>query len=570
MTGRVLRALAVAIAIAAAIDPPLTISARGRSRIAVFRDAAMDEARVVADRLIGMLRAHFDVSPGPDVDAEAVVVVGRDYPDAPPPERQRAFTVTLPPTDREANVRVEAVRAPSEVPSGTLIHLEIDVDGANAAGTTSTLVVRSGDPVVDVGRATHAWTASHERWRAAVDVVPVGLPPWHLRVEVSGMANERLQAENVADAMVAATEPLRVLVYELRPSWTATFVRRALERDARFAVASMTIASPRVSATSGDVAPLPRTPLDDVRAVILGGVDRATAADGAVLDRFMRERGGAVLLLPDSRSDLRALSQWLPIPRATERLLERPAPLSVDAPLPAFAASELLTFSAAPGMRVLAASGARDAVIAAVPVGGGRLVLSGALDAWRYRANERAAFDRFWQAAVGGLAAASPPAVDVAVVPPVMAPGTTAQVRVRVRGDAGGVSAMLASGEPVRLWPDAEPGAFHGSFVPTGESRAGRIVVAAGRASGTGRFIVAPGARHARPAFPPLALLAESRGGMDVGADDLSALVRTLRDELPAPSVRITRRPMRSVWWMLPFAVCLGGEWWIRRRRGLR
>jgi hypothetical protein len=31
-----------------------------------------------------------------------------------------------------------------------------------------------------------------------------------------------------------------------------------------------------------------------------------------------------------------------------------------------------------------------------------------------------------------------------------------------------------------------------------------------------------------------------------------------------------TRYPMRSWWWLLPFAGCLTAEWWLRRRAGLR
>jgi hypothetical protein len=27
---------------------------------------------------------------------------------------------------------------------------------------------------------------------------------------------------------------------------------------------------------------------------------------------------------------------------------------------------------------------------------------------------------------------------------------------------------------------------------------------------------------------------------------------------------------MRSTWWLLPFALSLGGEWYLRRRNGLR
>jgi hypothetical protein len=30
-----------------------------------------------------------------------------------------------------------------------------------------------------------------------------------------------------------------------------------------------------------------------------------------------------------------------------------------------------------------------------------------------------------------------------------------------------------------------------------------------------------------------------------------------------------TWHPMRSAWWIIPFALALSGEWWLRRRRGL-
>jgi len=250
-------------------------------------------------------------------------------------------------------------------------------------------------------------------------------------------------------------------------------------------------------------------------------------------------------------------------------LLEKPARLTVGVPLPPLEASETLTFAPAPVIRVLAANAAREPVVMVAPVGAGRLLISGALDAWRYRANHDAAFDRFWQAAIAGLAAVSPPAVDVAVDPAVVAPGADAEVRVRIRGDAATVSATLGT-DPIRLWPDAEPGSFRGSFVAPADIGTAGIAVTADSATGVGRFIVAAGARRARAAGAPLSLLAASHGGVDVAADDLSSLVRTIRRDIAAPRVPTTRRPMRSVWWMVPFAACLGGEWWLRRRRGLR
>src|SRR5206468_8430226 len=115
------------------------------------------------------------------------------------------------------------------------------------------------------------------------------------------------------------------------------------------------------------------------------GLDRLTARGGRVLERFMREREGSVVLLPDSRTDVRAAAQWLSMPAATEVLLEKAARLPVEPPLLSFAASEMLTFSGTAGMHVLASSsGSNDPVVAVIPYGAGRLLVSGALDAWRY------------------------------------------------------------------------------------------------------------------------------------------------------------------------------------------
>lgn len=579
MIGRVLRGAAVAIAVAAAVDPPATMSARGRPRVALELTAPdLARARTAHDRLTTLLSADFDVVAGRDAAADAVVVVGAEYPDPPLPERQRAFTVTVTPTDQEPSVRVSEVRAPREVQSGTLIRIDLDVDASNAAGATSTLIVRTGDPNVEVARTEHRWTAARERWRPVLDVTPLGQPPWRLHVEVSGIAGDPVREDDAADAMVDASERMRVLVYEPRLSWAGTFVRRALERDSRFEVAALAYPSRGLRVSSVPAATLAGALTDRTHAIVVGGLDRMTSEDAGVLSRFMRGRGGSVVLLPDSRADAQAIAKWLPVPPVSELLLEQAARLTADPPLAPLEASELLTLGPVPSMRTLARTGTNAPVVAVVPVGPGQLLTSGVLDAWRFRANDRDAFDRFWQSAIAGLAAAARPPIDVDVVPPVVAPGERAEVRVRMRRAALGlgptddlvVSATLGA-DAVRLWPGDGPDTFQGSFVAPSAAGAHRIAVSASdRETAIARFIVAPHARTARPSTPPLALLAESRGGVDVTPDDLAALVRRLREDLKAPEVRVERHPMRSLWWFAPFAACLGGEWWIRRRRGLR
>jgi hypothetical protein len=577
---KLLRSVAIAIAVAAAIDPPLTVAARARPRVSVvLQSPEADDARRVYADVVRLARPEFDVVIGQDASADAAVVVGTGYPETPTPPRQRTFTVAPARGDREPNTQISAVRVPREVPPGTLIHLEADVDAANvSASSTSTLIVRAGEAHVEVARATHTWRSSTERWRAPFDVTPLDPEPWRLHIEVSAAAGERLVADNSADAVVMPSGPLRVLVYEPRPSWTGTFVRRAIERDARFDVAGLANPSRGIAVTEGEFPPLRASALVDARVVIVGGLDRLAPQDAGALTSFMRDRGGVVLLLPDSRSDAQAASSLLPVAAGAEILLEKPARLSVEAPLAPLDASELLTFARGAVTRVLAATGSQVPVVTAAPVGVGQIVVSGALDAWRFRANSDAGFDRFWPALVAGLAASVPPAVDVAVVPAIVAPGGNARIQVRVNRAAAGLAAnselrvaATVGGDTVRLWPDATPDTFHGSLVAPAAPGNGRVVVTATNgATGTARYVVAPHARAATTADPPLSLLAESHGGSHFSASDVNGLMGKLRQDVPTATIRAERRPMRSLWWFAPFAVCLGGEWWLRRRRGLR
>jgi hypothetical protein len=567
---RVLRWTAIAIAVAAAIDPPVTLTGRGRNRVAIVTpEPAIDAARATRQTLTNLLRPEFDLVFGPDGTAAAAIVIGTDYVEVPQSDRQRVFTIAVPPAPRDPNVRVSAVRAPRAAPPGTLVHIEIDVDGANVGGTTSTVGVRSGSSDVEVGRASHSWTNSAERWRAALDVTPTDQPPWRFRIDASATAGERTLADNVADVLVARAEPFDIRVYEPRLSWAGTFVRRALEHDPRFSV------TPTSFPARGNRLP---AIAESTRAVVVGGLDRLTSTDAVALMRFMSEQGGAVALLPDSRTDLQTVSRWLPIPDSKEVLLEQPARLSVGSAQPAIHASELLTFDRAPAIRALATTGSDATAIAVLPVGAGQLLISGALDAWRFRANDNAAFDRFWQSAVGGVAAAVQPAIDVEIVPTVVSPDAKADVLVRVRrsalqlgaGTPLAISATLSTGDIVRLWPGDEPDTFHGSFAAPSTAGNHRIVVTASSQSAAAIFLVAAGARAARPAGPPLSLLAESRGGQDLAVSDVATMAKRLRQSIASPTVRVERRPMRSTWWLVPFVACLGGEWLLRRRRGGR
>jgi hypothetical protein len=577
MTPVILRSLAIAIAVAAIVDPSVSLSGRARPRLAI---AALGRApsEQIREQLAEHLRADFDVVRGFDAAAAGTVVIGDRYPDITLPRGVPVSTVTLAPASAPV-VRIASVRAPKRVPPQTALHVEVDVDASGASGSSSLLTITSGG--VEVGRASHIWRDADERWRAPLDVIPVGEPPFVLRAEVvvesrvsngTGPSAER----RIADVLVARVEgPLRVLVYEPRPSWASTFVRRSLEGDPRFAVSSLSYASRGIAVRAG--VPISLGSADDlanVDVIAVGGLDRLTATDVRALERFMHERGGSVALLPDGRVDGGPARDLVPSPLPVEALLDAHAALVTTAPLPRLDASEMLVFRRTPaGAEVLARlSGSNDPVVLVAPDGDGRLLFSGALDAWRSRADGGVEFDRFWRSAFAGLALATPPAVDVDIRPPILSSGDTARVSVRIRGDGSAVSASLDAATPIRLWPDAMPGVFAGSFVAPDGARAHAIEVTVdGRKPTNARsvFMVRDNARPIRPAAP-LALLAASHGGINVGSTELPALERHLRRRIAASQVSVLRRPMRSPLWLIPFAACLSAEWWVRRRRGLR
>jgi hypothetical protein len=285
-------------------------------------------------------------------------------------------------------------------------------------------------------------------------------------------------------------------------------------------------------------------------------------------------------VVPDQRLDAGPALELVPGGLLTERLLEQPATLTVTPPAGSLLASELLVMrTVPPGVDVIARVPDADPakalpVIVAAPRGRGRVLLSGAMDAWRFRAAERAAFDRFWQSAIAGLALAVLPPVAIGVDPPLIRPGEPGTVTVRLRpGDVTAVSAMIDGDQPVRLLPDPEAGLFRGRFVAKqtpGLSAIEVHVSAAQPLSASHRFVVSARAHRLAANAAPLALLASSHRGIDVSPDRIPELERFVRRAVVGPRARQIRHPMRSAWWMLPFALGLSAEWWLRRRRGLR
>jgi hypothetical protein len=236
-------------------------------------------------------------------------------------------------------------------------------------------------------------------------------------------------------------------------------------------------------------------------------------------------------------------------------------------------------------------STARHAVIWQSDIGAGRLLVSGAFDAWQFRDASQSAFNAFWRATLARMASAVPPPVDIQISPSVASPGESVAVEVTLRGAAlqwtsvaaarndpvhAAVTAHLEragtadSAVSVRLWPGTSAGEFVGRIDAPVTPGSWRLAVAGDGASGSVPLIVARGASHPAPNNrAALAAWVAARGGRVTSIGQIASLGAAIRGATRPAGHRVEWHPMRSPWWILPFALALGGEWWLRRRRGL-
>ncbi|HEY7289441.1 MAG TPA: hypothetical protein VH583_06350 [Vicinamibacterales bacterium] len=592
MIERVLRWSAIAIAVLAFADPAIESSGRSRPVVGfVVQDgpsmqlpsnSGTESRGAVAERarkqLLRDLGGEFEFIDALDSSAaSAVVVVGDRYPERTHRERVPASTVTVSDV-LKPNLRIASVDAPHEISPTTAVPIRAVVAASGLSGATSHVVIRASG--VELARASHTWTADEERWTAEAVVAPVGSPPFTFKVVVEPDARERTPLDNSAVVHVREGERLRVFVLEGRPSWASAFVRRALEADARFEVEGVSRIAPRVSVETGT--PTGRAnSLDDLVSfdtVVVGGLDALSDANVAALQRFMTDRGGAVVLLPDASPQTSVVRRFVRDASMKETLLDRPARLAITSNAPSLDASELLEASTLPAdAGVIARSAASgQPVVWTVARGDGRLFVSGAMDAWRYRMDADGVFDRFWRRTIAGLALEAPRAIDVTLAPS-NADGDAVVVSARVRrleqdriGSGQSIRAQAGT-NPIRLWPDARRGWFVGRVV-TDRKEDGEPISITASADGISSepawmFAVR---RSLEADAIPLASFSTSHGGIDVRPDELTRLESHLRTTVPTVVTRSSRRPMRSAWWLVPFVGCLSTEWWLRRRSGRR
>lgn len=596
MTRIALRGVAVLIAIMGMVDPAMTLARRVRQPLVVVVDGALQPALASAARLQELLSEDYDIrlrrvdqaSRLPAcVSGEPCVLIGGDrWSSSWVPRSARAIGAVHVAAEAGSRVTIASATVPTPAHASAIGRLLVDIAGQGAAGQQSTLDVFDGD--VPIGRATHAWTADG-RVTIPIEWWPLGagLRRLSIRATRDGLEPQGIDDQVDIGAQVG-TEPYNVLIYDTRPSWTSTFVRRAIEHDARLALRAAARLGPRLEVTAGAPFRLDDATLTESSAVVIGAPDGLSVQEVDALERFVRIRGGSLILVPDSRPTgpiTRLLQGTTGAPSISSSMVERlePAPIRVGE----WRASELLTFrNSRPGTSILATAN-RDAVVIASPSGAGRIIVSGAMDAWRYRDADEGAFDRAWQTLVADAASAGGRPLDVALDRSVVRPAEDVRVTARLRSMAApdaavGLSATIKCGDQparmLRLWPTGDRRRFTAriSASVSGTCELSVSSSAPVSATATAHLVVAEDIH--RGAIPDkgsdpgrlLELITRVAGARIVEAGDETTLARDVQRLVPLERAATAVRPMRSPWWIVPFAGCLGVEWWLRRRHGLR
>lgn len=583
---RILRAAALLIAVLAFADPALTRAALSRPTVIVLQASAAD--RSLAARAAAAVATRFDVSRVDRPGAAAYVLVGSDLPEGwRPPADAKVFAVVPGADDPVVQIRQLTIPTEVSVDSVASAVADLHVSGTGDRDVTVALVADG----VRLRQVTQRVSGADTRVQVPITFVPTQAGVVRLRVEAAATGREPAVADTVVNI---TTRVWRVLAFDGRPSYPATFVRRALEADPRFSVTTRVVTS-RASAIQTNSAPSSLSDWQSLAAfdlVIIGAPEVLGASEADALERYMRERNGAVILLPETTQGP-LLAKLTGQPGWVEDRRVVPVPVSpAAAGNETWAAAEFVWPARWPSLTApLATPGAggpgaevRHAVWQ-IPVGAGRLVVSSAVDGWRSRAGAASGFSAFWRTTAAAAAQATPPAVDIRLRERLLTPGQWVDVAVGMF--SGGepstrLTGPFTGGPTIRLWP-SEPtstGAgreWLGSFrAPDEPGRYSLEVTSSSGPSGRAEFLVAAPDGADEPVRPSAErdglseLAAAAHGGRVVPATELVTLPAQVAEVVNSSPAREVWHPMRSVWWLVPFTLCAAGEWWLRRRRGER
>jgi hypothetical protein len=603
------RTVAVLVALLGAIDPSIMV-ARSNRPIVSLVDASspttrldVSERTTLTDRVARQLSRTADVARGLTAGASAVVVTGDRLPLFADSVVEPSFVI-LPPGPAAEAVEIDELAGPTRAHVDTRVPFIAVTRVMGGRGGRLVVTLSAGGATLD--RAERVVAEDDARFEVPLTFVPTSIGTARIHVAAalsrSGSAAASPAVTAAADTLTQVDRrPWSVFVFDRRPSWMSTFVRRALEDDERFAVTSRTVTSrgvatdtPNAPADLHDVAALSR-----FDAIVVGAPDAVTTDDVSGLDAFLRRRGGAVICLWDVRPTGPALAmmgvdRWNADTRATDSAVTLPggairaSDLAWPARLPA--QGSVIGPLDETGPTTIGSPGSaapdRPAIVWSAPVGSGQLVVSGALDSWRYRGAPHATFDAAWRQLIASAAEGSPAPIDVSVTPSVARPGQSIAIEVRLRDAdaamaAGGATETTmalrlegpngASGAAtIRVWPGLSPGRFVATSTAPADAGWYRLVASDGQVAGEMDLLIDAGASSPRASErDALEAWATSRGGRVVDATALGELDSAIQRLAPVGSTREPYHPMRSAWWIGPVTLLLSIDWLRRRRRGL-
>jgi hypothetical protein len=210
------------------------------------------------------------------------------------------------------------------------------------------------------------------------------------------------------------------------------------------------------------------------------------------------------------------------------------------------------------------------------------VLVSGAVDAWRYRDPAASSFDLFWKRWIVNMAERSADRVELSLENSIVQPGARMRfdaLLLGARTTAANVGASVTvsaaligpdgSRSPLEVWPGSRVGEVVGSARAPANSGVYRIEVSDGAATASSPVVIQKDLRLPVPDHADaMHALARSRGGEVVKADVDAVSGALARVVTPAIHATIGH-PMRSPWWLAAFAAALGFEWWWRRRNSL-
>lgn len=569
MTIAAVRVVALAIAVLAVVDPAITTSRANRPLVALDSSDPERNGALLA-RLERELARDYTVVRGRLGRGAATVLVGTGLPDEFP---QSPLAAVVP--ARRPSLRVTSVSMPRTAPVDVRVPVDVDIEAHGLPGTRIDILLRDGDLTLD--ERTVAVSSGDSTLRAGLTLVTASAGPRLLTV-VARAASESL-ADSATTVVDVREGRWNVLFFDTRASWMATFVRRALEADPRFRVSHRLETSRGVVNTSGSV-PVSLANaggLERYEVIVVGAPEQLTSADQLGLEAFLRRRGGSVVLLMDQAESypsqrLTGVPSW--------RSARTSEPIAIGAGEGALLGRDHVSPSALPiGAEVIAAGPGGATPIWSVPVGVGQLVVSGALDTWQHRDPGTSDFNRFWASIAAALSVRAIPPLAAYVTHQSLSPGQSVSVHATVRDivlaghGSAAVSALLigdVDSTSIRLLPGSAPGVFAGTLVAPRRPGTYRLVTSLGQYRVESAVVVTPAARKAAEDRTALvSAVVSSRGGVVVDESDVALLRTWLATAIPRVSRVEAWYPMRSTWWLIPFVVFLGAEWWWRRRRGL-